>query len=107
MSFYIFTLTMMANAAQSAEIPFLPASIWALTTGLSLVLVLLACGMYVWYHNRFKAVLKDAEDMADLAAKKERLEAEIKQAQDWYTNVKEELLKKESEREEQERVRQE
>ena len=107
MSFHVFTQIMMANTTQSIEIPFLPTSIWGLTTGLSLILVLLACGMYAWYHKRFKAALKDFKDVADLAARKDILESEIKKAQDWYNIVKEELLKKESEREEQERVRQE
>ena len=107
MSFHIFTQIMMANTTQSIEIPFLPTSIWGLMTGLSLILVLLACGMYVYYHNRLKAVIGDSKDVADLAAKKEGLEAEINQCQDWLKNNREELLKLDAERKQQEALRQE
>ena len=107
MSFYIFTQTMMSNTAQSVEIPFLPTSIWGLATGLSLILVLLACGMYAWYHNRIKAVIKESENVADLATKKERLEAEINQCHDWLKNNREELLKLDAECKQQEELRQE
>ena len=107
MSFHVFTQIMMANTTQSIEIPFLPTSIWGLMTGLSLILVLLACGMYVYYHKRLKAVIGDAKDVADLAAEKERLEAEIKQCQDWLKNNREELLKLDAERKQQEELRQE
>lgn len=109
MSFQIFrfNLTMLENTAKSIEIPFLPTSLWVLTTGISLILVLLACGMYAWYHKRFKAVLNDSKDVADLAAKKEIFEAEIKQCQDWLNNNKEELLRLDAERKQQELLRQE
>lgn len=107
MSFHVFTQIMMANTTQSIEIPFLPTSIWGLMTGLSLILVLLACGMYVYYHKRLKAVIGDAKDVADLAAEKERLEAEIKQCQDWLKNNREELLRLDTERKQQEELRQE
>ncbi len=98
---------MLENTAKSIEIPFLPTSLWGLIAGLSLVLVLLACCMYAWYHKRFKSVLKDSEDVADLAAKKERLEAEINQCQDWLKNNREELLRLDVERKQQEELRQE
>lgn len=107
MPFYAFNSIMTTNTAQSIEIPFLPTSLWGLTTGISLILVLLACGMYAWYHKRFKAVLKDSEDVADLATKKVRLEAEINQCQDWLKNNREELLKLDAERKQQEELRQE
>ena len=73
MSFQIFrfNLIMLENTAKSIEIPFLPTSLWGLTTGISLILVLLACGMYAWYQKRLKAVLKDAKDVADISARKE------------------------------------
>lgn len=107
MSFHVFTQIMMANTVQSIEIPFLPTSIWGLMTGLSLILVLLACGMYAWYHKRFKTALKDSKDVADLAAEKEILEADIKQCRDWWDKNKEELQRLEAERQQQELLRQE
>lgn len=108
MSFQMFKLNlpMLENTAKSIEIPFLPTSLWGLTTGLSLILVLLACGMYAWYQKRLKAILDGAEDVANLAAKKERLEAEINQCQDWLKNNREELLRLDAERKQQEELRQ-
>lgn len=86
---------------------FLPTSLWGLATGMSLLIVLLSCGIYLWYRSRIKAAVKDSEDVADLAAEKVRLESEIEQCQNWLTSNREELLKLDAEKEEQERIRQE
>jgi len=87
-------------------IPFLPFPIWAIATGLSLILVMLACGMYLYYHKRFRNAIKDYEDVEDLAAKKVQLEAEVEQCKKWLDSNREELLRLDVERQEQERVRQ-
>jgi len=86
---------------------YLPTSLWGLAAGMSLLLVLLACGIYLWYRSRIKAAIQDSEDVADLAAEKVRLESEIQQCDNWLNNNREELLKLDAEREEQERIRQE
>ena len=96
----------LADLPQIIEMPFLPTPIWALATGLSLILVMLACGIYFWHRSRLKALVKDGEDAADLAARKVNLEAEVKQCQDWLNGNREELLRLDVERQEQERVRQ-
>jgi len=88
------------------EIPFLPTPIWAIATGLSLILVMLACGIYIWHRSRLKALVKDGEDVGDLAARKVQLESEINHCQDWLDRNREELLRLDVERQEQERVRQ-
>ena len=86
---------------------YLSASIWAIVTATSLLLVLLALGIYLWYQNRLKAVIVTASSAADLAARKDQLEAEIEQSLRWLENNKEELLKLEAERMQQEKDRQE
>ena len=86
---------------------YLSASIWAIVTATSLLLVLLALGIYLWYQNRLKAVIVTASSAADLAARKDQLESEIEQSLRWLENNKEELLKLEAERMQQEKDRQE
>ncbi len=96
-----------AAVPKMLELPFLPTSIWGISTGMSLILVLLACGMYYWYRSRIRSVIKDSEDAADLAAMKVQLESEIEQCKSWLNSNREELLRLDAERQEQERVRQE
>ncbi|MHA7836841.1 MAG: McrB family protein, partial [bacterium] len=47
----------------------------------------------------------DAQDISDLAAERDRYRAEIDQALEWQSNARDELLRLEAEREEQERLR--
>ena len=86
---------------------YLSASIWSIVTAASLLMVLLAMGIYLWYRNRVKAVVEDASAVADLSARKDQLEAEIEQSLRWLENNREELLKRDAEREQQENDRQE
>jgi hypothetical protein len=34
---------------ETLQVPYLPATLWAVVTGMSLVLVFLALGLYLWY----------------------------------------------------------
>ena len=86
---------------------YLSASIWSIVTATSLLLVLLALGIYLWYRNRVKAVVEDASAVADLSARKDQLEAEIEQSLRWLENNREELLKRDAERIQQNKDRQE
>ena len=70
-------------------------------------LSLLLLALYYYHKRRIRAAVKDAEDIADLAAIRNEYVAEIEQARDWKERTKEELLKLEAEREAQERLRQE
>ncbi len=83
----------------------LPTSIWGIATGLSLVIVLVTCAMYFWYRQRIAAAIGDESDVATLAAKKQQLEAEVAQSQNWIAQNRDELLRLEAERQEQERIR--
>lgn len=93
--------------AEPLLIPYLPTALWALVTGMSLVLVLVAFGIYLWYRKRVEAVIEDASTVANLAAQKGQLEAEIEQCRNWLKDNREELLKLDAERREQELLRQE
>jgi len=86
---------------------YLSASLWIFVTTFSLVIVLLALFIYLWYRSRVKAVGQDASSVADLAAEKDQLEAEIAQCRTWLENNKEDLLKLDAERQQQEVLRQE
>lgn len=86
---------------------YLPALLWAIITGISLIVVLLALGIYLWYRRRVEAVVSDASKVAELAAKKDQLEAEIEQCRKWLEDNREELLKLDAERRQQELLRQE
>jgi len=86
---------------------YLSASIWSIVTATSLLLVLLALGIYLWYRSRLKAAVEDASAVADLSARKDQLEAEIEQSLKWLENNREELLKRDAERIQQEKDRQE
>ena len=86
---------------------YLSASIWAIITALSLILVIIAIGVYFWYRARIDAFDKDEKTVAGLAAMKNKLDAEIEQSLRWLENNKEELLKLEAERMQQEKDRQE
>jgi peptidoglycan hydrolase CwlO-like protein len=95
------------SVVEPIQVPYLPTTIWVLATGLSLLIILVALGIYLWYRQRVQAVIEDASAVADLAAKKTQLEAEIEQCQNWLKGNKEELLQREAERQEQEIFRKE
>jgi len=84
--------------------PFL---IWAVVTGMSIILLIFASSIYFWYRSRVRALAKDSEDVAEFAAQKTLLEAEIEQCKGWLDSQKEELLRIEAERKHQEDLRQE
>jgi predicted nucleic acid-binding Zn-ribbon protein len=86
---------------------YFPVTLWALVTGLSLVIVIVVLCTYLFYQKFLKAFGDDALSLADLAAQKSQLEAEIAQCQIWLRDNREELLKFDAERREQEFLRQE
>lgn len=79
--------------------------LWAFITSASILLVLVSIAIYIWYRTRLTAGLKDGSDVADLAAEKVFLEAEVEQARKWLDENKDELLKIEAERKQQENYR--
>ena len=80
---------------------YLSASIWAITTALSLILVIIAIGVYFWYRARVNALDKDEKTVAGLAAMKNKLDAEIEHCLKWLDAHREELLKLDDQRKEQ------
>jgi len=86
---------------------YLPASLWVIITGISLILVIISLGVYFWYRARVNAFGKDERTIADLVAEKTILDAEIEQCLKYRDRNKEELLQIEAERIEQEKLRQE
>ena len=58
------------SVVEPIQVPYLPTTIWVLATGLSLLIILVALGIYLWYRQRVQAVIEDASAVADLAAKK-------------------------------------
>ena len=52
-------------------------SLWIFSTSMSLIILFLLGAVYFWYRNRLRAMLQDGQDVADLAQKKDQLQAEI------------------------------
>jgi len=77
---------------------YLPASLWVIITGISLILVIISLGVYFWYRARVNAFGKDERTIADLVAEKTILDAEIEQCLKYRDRNKEELLQIEAER---------
>lgn len=102
--------TVLAQITPSAAIETgsaVTGTLWALSSAGSVVLVIAAIAIYDWYRRCLRVVSKDIVDVADLAAKKTQLESEVQQAIDWLQVNKDELLRLEAERQQQEVVRQE
>ena len=79
--------------AELSQISYFPVTLWALVTGLSLVIVIVILCTFLFYQQFLKAFGHDALSLADLAAQKVQREAEIEQCQIWLKDNREELLK--------------
>jgi uncharacterized coiled-coil DUF342 family protein len=86
---------------------YLSASLWLFTTAISLAIVLFGLYMYFWQKKRIAAALSDSADVANLAAEKEMLQADVQQCRNWLDQNREELLQLDSERAQQETLREE
>jgi hypothetical protein len=80
---------------------YLPASLWVIITGISLILVIISLGVYFWYRARVDAFNNGEKTVAGLAARENILKAEIEQSLKYRDRVQEELLKLENQRQEQ------
>ena len=47
---------------------YLPASLWVIITGISLILVIISLGVYFWYRARVDALNNGEKTVASLAA---------------------------------------
>ncbi|MDR0881038.1 MAG: AAA family ATPase [Candidatus Adiutrix sp.] len=79
--------------------------LWLLATALSVLMAALAFGFHLYQRRRFAAAMDDASDVADLAARKSALMADVDILRSWIGEQQQNLLKLQGEREEQERVR--
>ncbi len=82
-----------------------PLFVFSAAVGIIIFLIVLLVAIYSFQQRRLRAAVKDAEDLEDLAATRNRYVAEIEQARTWHNDAREELLKLDAEREAQERVR--
>ncbi len=79
--------------------------VFVTTFGLATVFIVLA--IYLYCRRRMESIISDASSVVDLAAKKHDLEAEIEQSMKSIDENREELRKLDSERKQQELLRQE
>jgi hypothetical protein len=86
-------------------IPFLPTTIWIFAAALAIILVLFSFAHYLYYQRRMKALIEDSVNAAELAAKKENLQADVNELRNWLDKQRDELNRVKAEREEQERLR--
>ncbi|MEW6218787.1 MAG: hypothetical protein AB1634_04535 [Thermodesulfobacteriota bacterium] len=89
----------------TVSVPILPAGLWLLATAGVIIIMLIIFGMYLYHQRRFSAALGDSRDASSLAARKEQLQSDVQGLRDWFTAQKDELVRLDSERVEQERLR--
>lgn len=87
------------------SVPYLPTSLWLLSGALTILVLLVMFGYHIFWRRRATAMLQDINDVAELAAKKQILQADIEAVRQWMNDQKAELERLQTEREEQERLR--
>ena len=85
--------------------PFVQTGIWVLAVAITIVILLVMFGLYVYQRKRLKALIKDSENVAHLAAQRDLLQAQKDELVQWMQDQKVELDRLTVEREEQERLR--
>jgi predicted nucleic acid-binding Zn-ribbon protein len=83
----------------------IPVSIWVIGGALTILMLFVVFGYYVYWRQREKALLEDAGDAAKLASRKQILQTDIEAMRQWLTDQKVELERLQAEREDQERLR--
>lgn len=89
----------------SVSVPLLPTGLWILAQSLVILILIVVSSYHFYFRQRVRALLSDAKDVADLAARKETLEAEKGELNRWILDQNQEILKLKGEREQQERLR--
>ncbi|MBW1736006.1 MAG: AAA family ATPase [Deltaproteobacteria bacterium] len=87
------------------SLPIIPGIFWILATALTVVVLIVMFGFYVYQRQRLKAVVRDANNVASLAAQCDMLKAKKDELIQWMNEQKAELDRLTAEREEQERLR--
>ena len=79
----------------------IPLSIWAFSSAVGMMVILIAMFLYLYYRKRLQAVVGDGSNEADLASKVAQLEKDENVLRDWMAKQKDELQSLASERQEQ------
>lgn len=87
------------------NVPYLPTSLWLLSGALTILVLLVMFGYHIFWRKRAAAMLQDVNDVAELAARKQLLQADMETVRQWMNDQKAELGRLQAEREEQERLR--
>jgi len=90
---------------ETVNIPLVQTGIWVLAVAITIVILLVMFGLYIYQRKRLKALIKDSEDVAHLAAQRDLLQAQKDELVHWMHDQKAELERLTMEREEQERIR--
>lgn len=83
----------------------LPTGLWLFASALVVLVLLIAFGFHFYQRRRFLAGADDFSNVADLAARKETLQADAASIKEWMAEQRADLLKLTAEREEQEALR--
>lgn len=86
-------------------IPFIPAGTWLVASAFLLLLLLVVFGYHIYQRSRVRALTGDSENIAELAARKELLHADVAALREWIEGQRGELSLLEGERHQQELVR--
>jgi len=85
----------------------IPFSIWAFSSAVGLMVILIALFLYLYYIKRLKAVVGDGSNAAELASNLEKLQKDEDATRDWLAGQKDELQRVGAERQDQELLRSE
>lgn len=84
-----------------------PLGVWAFSSAVGLMLILLTTFLYIYYRKRLQAVVSDGSNEAELAGKVEQLRKDEAVIREWLATQKDELQRVGAERQEQELLRSE
>jgi predicted nucleic acid-binding Zn-ribbon protein len=87
------------------SLPYLPVSLWILTGAMTILILFVVFGFYIYWRNWARNISKTGSDLASLSARKLILEQEKAALEDWLKVNKDELDRVKVERDEQERLR--
>lgn len=80
----------------------LPTGLWLFASALVVLVLLIAFGFHLYQRRRFLAGADDFSNVADLASRKETLQADVAAIKEWMAEQRVDLLQLTAEREEQE-----
>ena len=79
----------------------IPLSVWAFSSAVGMMVILIAMFLYLYYRKRLQAVVVDGSNAADLASKVAQLEKDEDVLRDWMASQNDEVQRLASQRQEQ------